>query len=324
MQTIKKQDVNLIFQSKKYKVDWFDLMVPPVFSNYKFKNKDKGQAMNLSSKITFVITTILMGLSANVMAETKIASQSDLAADPLPHPSAMLDVDAKDKGVLFPRMTQAQRDEIQNKAHGLIIYNTDTDCVNAYSVDRDPEWHDFCYAGRLLADITISPDEISKWDGTGVKAIEYDTEVVNVQPVGRPAKVWDTTNYIFTAPYPGLYRFLASYGQQGCKDPYAVTIAISKPDQSPPGTLETISAVSLAQSSITNDETSTKPVNEQNCASPLIVSIDSTVALETDQTIFIQGYNQQSAYDVSQAPWGLTNDMINRLKITYLAPKAPN
>ncbi len=41
------------------------------------------------------------------------------------HSSAMLDVKATDKGVLVPRMTQAQRDLIASPATGLLIYQTD-------------------------------------------------------------------------------------------------------------------------------------------------------------------------------------------------------
>ncbi|MEZ4849530.1 MAG: tail fiber domain-containing protein [Bacteroidia bacterium] len=42
-----------------------------------------------------------------------------------PDPSAMLDVQSTDKGLLMPRMTTAQRDSITSPATGLIIYNLD-------------------------------------------------------------------------------------------------------------------------------------------------------------------------------------------------------
>jgi hypothetical protein len=41
-----------------------------------------------------------------------------------PDPSAMLDVQSNEKGVLVPRMTQAQRNAIANPAAGLLIYQT--------------------------------------------------------------------------------------------------------------------------------------------------------------------------------------------------------
>lgn len=42
-----------------------------------------------------------------------------------PHPSAMLDVSATDKGMLIPRMTSAQRTAISSPATGLLVYDTD-------------------------------------------------------------------------------------------------------------------------------------------------------------------------------------------------------
>lgn len=42
-----------------------------------------------------------------------------------PNPSAMLDVSSTNSGMLIPRMTQTQRDAIDNPATGLMIYQTD-------------------------------------------------------------------------------------------------------------------------------------------------------------------------------------------------------
>lgn len=42
-----------------------------------------------------------------------------------PHPSAILDVSATNKGLLAPRMNQSQRDAIPSPATGLMIYQTD-------------------------------------------------------------------------------------------------------------------------------------------------------------------------------------------------------
>jgi len=42
-----------------------------------------------------------------------------------PDASAMLDVKSTTKGMLAPRMTQAQRNSIASPANGLVIYQTD-------------------------------------------------------------------------------------------------------------------------------------------------------------------------------------------------------
>lgn len=47
--------------------------------------------------------------------------------------SAILDVSSTSKGQLLPRMTTAQRDAIASPATGLIIYNTDNDCIQFWA-----------------------------------------------------------------------------------------------------------------------------------------------------------------------------------------------
>ncbi len=49
-----------------------------------------------------------------------------------PDPSAILDIDFTDKGVLFPRLTTAQRDGIGVPAPGLLIYNMDDNVLQVY------------------------------------------------------------------------------------------------------------------------------------------------------------------------------------------------
>lgn len=50
-----------------------------------------------------------------------------------PQASAILDVSSTDKGFLPPRMTTTQRNAINDKVAGLMIYNTTTSCVEMYN-----------------------------------------------------------------------------------------------------------------------------------------------------------------------------------------------
>lgn len=50
-----------------------------------------------------------------------------------PNNSAGLDVDFTDKGLLFPRLTSAQRDNVNSPAAGLVIYNSDCNELNLYN-----------------------------------------------------------------------------------------------------------------------------------------------------------------------------------------------
>jgi uncharacterized protein (TIGR02145 family) len=50
-----------------------------------------------------------------------------------PDPSAGLDINFTDLGLLIPRMTTAQRNAIASPANSLLIFNTTTNCVEAYN-----------------------------------------------------------------------------------------------------------------------------------------------------------------------------------------------
>ncbi|NGZ90417.1 hypothetical protein G7034_09135, partial [Psychroflexus sp. C1] len=58
-----------------------------------------------------------------------------------PDASAGLEVNFNDKGFLPPRITTAQRDAISNPAEGLMIYNTDENCLQWYDNNG---WYDGC------------------------------------------------------------------------------------------------------------------------------------------------------------------------------------
>ncbi len=61
-----------------------------------------------------------------------------------PDNSAMLDVKSTDKGILIPRMTQAQRDAITNPATGLMVYVTDD---NNYYYYNGTSWQQLANGG---------------------------------------------------------------------------------------------------------------------------------------------------------------------------------
>lgn len=50
-----------------------------------------------------------------------------------PDPSAILDIESSDLGVLLPRLTTQERDAIVSPANGLIIFNTDCQVLNLYT-----------------------------------------------------------------------------------------------------------------------------------------------------------------------------------------------
>ena len=68
-----------------------------------------------------IIISILLGYLFTLSAQgVKIGNNSNVA-----DASAMLDVESTNKGVLHPRMTESERDNISNPATGLLIFQTD-------------------------------------------------------------------------------------------------------------------------------------------------------------------------------------------------------
>jgi uncharacterized protein (TIGR02145 family) len=67
-----------------------------------------------------------------------------------PHTSAMLDIQSDSKGVLFPRMTSIQRNQIHRPASGLMIFNTETICleINLGTADT-PYWQPIKCVGTI-------------------------------------------------------------------------------------------------------------------------------------------------------------------------------
>src|SRR5690554_4471737 len=63
-----------------------------------------------------------------------------------PDPSAALEVESKEKGVLVPRMTTAERNAIVAPAEGLLVYDIDEDCFFYYEL-VSPGWQSLCTAG---------------------------------------------------------------------------------------------------------------------------------------------------------------------------------
>ncbi|MEQ8239148.1 MAG: tail fiber protein [Cyclobacteriaceae bacterium] len=76
------------------------------------------------------ITAILIIISFCANAQNVVISGSESTADP----SAMLDVQSKNKGMLIPRLTITERLAINNPATGLIVYQTN-DVTGFYYYD---------------------------------------------------------------------------------------------------------------------------------------------------------------------------------------------
>jgi hypothetical protein len=117
--------------------------------------------------------------SVYVMGEVGIGT-------PAPQKTAKLDVTSTTQGVLIPRMTEQQRDNIANPANGLLIYNTEEDCINYYSNTANA-WLSLC-GGPPKAEYTLNCSSLTANGDYIVNTVMIDanelTLTVNVTKAG--------------------------------------------------------------------------------------------------------------------------------------------
>ncbi|MFK2819658.1 FISUMP domain-containing protein [Flavobacteriaceae sp. LMIT009] len=71
-----------------------------------------------NKKLFLIIFLIVLGYNSHTMAQVGIGTTE-------PDPSSMLDIQSVVKGLLIPRMTTVERNNISNPAEGLMVYQTD-------------------------------------------------------------------------------------------------------------------------------------------------------------------------------------------------------
>ncbi len=90
------------------------------------KRLNKQKRYTMKTKATLFTLLTFMGLSA-LNAQVKVGDNPTNVDG-----SAVLELESSEKGFLPPRLTHTQRDAITTPAVGLLIYNTDTKCLQVY------------------------------------------------------------------------------------------------------------------------------------------------------------------------------------------------
>jgi len=85
-----------------------------------------------------------------------------------PDKSSMLDVSSTNKGFLYPRLTEVERDGIVNPAKGLTVYNLDEDCLQINSgTSSSPDWS--CVGSSSVVSSTSSV--LNNCDANGFEGV---------------------------------------------------------------------------------------------------------------------------------------------------------
>lgn len=112
-----------------------------------------------------------------------------------PHSSSILDITSTTKGVLFPRMTSAQRNAISSPAAGLIVYDTDINDFMHYDASiNTSEWVSFGAKGMLVQHDSIQ--DINIPSGFTYISIGPDPVVGGVTGSGNYVNITGTQNQV--------------------------------------------------------------------------------------------------------------------------------
>ena len=137
---------------------------------------------------------LFIGFTAFSQAEGVSINSTGAAPDP----SAILDLTSTDKGFLLPRMSEIQRDSIQNPAEGLMIYNLTTDCINmwdgaiwkascfdcSFSNPVISSNSPICQGDSLMVQVGSVSNATYSWVGpNGFSSINQNFTIPNANPV---------------------------------------------------------------------------------------------------------------------------------------------
>jgi hypothetical protein len=161
---------------------------------------------------SLILLFTLMGGLCNELDAQNVGINTDT-----PDESAMLDVVATNGGILIPRLTQAQRDDISSPATGLLIYQTDNDPGFYYNqgTPASPDWVSIT-AGAAGGEWTDAGDYLFPADNADTCARVYENDsIYGFYYVGPAVNGGLFVNSVLDADHTGVYGQCANSDYYG-------------------------------------------------------------------------------------------------------------
>jgi len=211
-------------------------------------------------------TTLVFGLLAAGIIHGQGIGISETGADP--DPSAGLDVDFTNKGLLMPRLTTEQRDAIQNPASMLMIANVSSNCLEIFI---PPNWQ------NVFCGCTSAPLELSYSDNGPVGYCLNSAVVAN-----NAATQGDAASSFAVSPALPAGLFLNPLTGQITGTPLVLSSSQDYTVQASNACGETMRALNISVLTI--------PPNPLSVSGPQMPTVSSTVTYSVDNVELASSY----------------------------------
>jgi len=138
-----------------------------------------------------LILFFLFFLAATGYSQVKVGSNEN--------PSAALEINSRNSGMLIPRMTDAQRDAIKSPAEGLLLFNTSTETLNY--------WDGTAWKTLSAAQVSTTTGSTAITDGVAINSTGLPaaaSALLDVQSIEKGLLLPRTSNTVFTNPIAGI------------------------------------------------------------------------------------------------------------------------
>jgi uncharacterized protein (TIGR02145 family) len=183
-------------------------------------------------KINIQTAALLSAVLLGLMSPTNAQNLGISATGVVPDPSAGLDVNFTDRGVLIPRLTTAQRNAIPSPATSLLIYNTTTGCFEFWDGSAWRVLSAQCAGGCIP--LTVGPAEGShsstqtsitwNWNAVSTATAYYVNTTNNF---ATATNIGNTTSYTQSGLSCGQNYTLYVWAQNGCSTSAPSTFTFS-------------------------------------------------------------------------------------------------